>query len=149
MRWFLRILLNSAAVLSLAPFAFFALLTVQRHPLLIAGRGERVCWYVPYWNMERPPDIFADGWPIVGQTDIKGLELYYVKVSNGKQASWNVWIDAWAPAVVTGLLPAAYAVGSYRRWRRRRYRPGLCVVCGYDLRATPDRCPECGKSPRS
>ena len=46
------------------------------------------------------------------------------------------------PAILFALLPA-YTIFNQTR-NRRRTRTGRCIACGYDLRASNDRCPECG-----
>jgi hypothetical protein len=53
-----------------------------------------------------------------------------------------VLLRFWFLALLFGICPTLWL-----QWRRRQQRlasAGSCLECGYDLRATPDRCPECG-----
>ena len=47
---------------------------------------------------------------------------------------------------ILGIPVLLIALAYLRRdkWLERRKR-GLCVRCGYDLRESPERCPECGE----
>jgi hypothetical protein len=57
-------------------------------------------------------------------------------------AKEGVSFPCWLMVIVL-VLPMSRIFASVSR-RTRRKRRGLCNECGYDLRATPNRCPECG-----
>ena len=51
-------------------------------------------------------------------------------------------LSFWDVSFLFAALPGLWIVQRIRH--RRHSAAGLCPTCGYDLRATPDRCPECG-----
>ena len=52
------------------------------------------------------------------------------------------------PPLAIVLTVATFYLLRYRKIMRR-IEHGHCVRCDYDLRATPDRCPECGWVPKN
>jgi hypothetical protein len=55
--------------------------------------------------------------------------------------SYQFEISPWSLAI------AAVLVAFLSLRKRTVFRPGTCASCGYDLRATPALCPECGAIP--
>ncbi len=59
----------------------------------------------------------------------------------------SIVFPMWFTALVLAIAPALGLRTVRRRWREARWaRRGFCTKCGYDLRASPERCPECGEA---
>jgi hypothetical protein len=125
---------------------------VQRETL--AGTASALEERTQRWRarLERPIRL-ESGPPIIpqGRTMTYVLESLWDFASGtaaapvppaGRMVASYVLFPHWLPLVPVGAPAACWA---WRRWTSRRWRRrGACRRCGYDLRATPGRCPECG-----
>ena len=73
-------------------------------------------------------------------------------VQSGRGSSWTATMTTRYEFVGVRYLLLCFVLGITTAvvggarfvMRRREPRVGICPTCGYDLRASPDRCPECG-----
>jgi hypothetical protein len=84
--------------------------------------------------------------------ETRSLWLPYLGFDYAEFDQWygyNTKLYSYRLSYFTVMLPAAAVTLLWigirgREWYRRRHRPGFCAKCGYDLRASAGRCPECG-----
>jgi len=73
-------------------------------------------------------------------------DLRYFPPGRVDLAADRTWMAPfWSLILIVWLVPALSLSRILRS--RHRHAPGVCAHCGYDLRASPERCPECGAAP--
>jgi len=105
----------------------------------LPGRSSERRWGHSSWP--RANDESAWRWLGPRWWDRMGFGHYVGFNTVGQRVDQFVF-PLYAVVLLTAVPPALVLVRHIRA--RRRSRAGLCPRCGYDLRATPDRCPECG-----
>ena len=113
----------------------FSVIDVPADPLL-----HGALWH------DEPPSYAEDVGRLPTPWQAAGF-MFVPQMPGATERGWAVAVPLWFLLLLFGARPAWQLLRG-RRERSRRSRLGLCARCGYDLRATPGRCPECGITPR-
>jgi hypothetical protein len=79
---------------------------------------------------------------------LRGYWTYYSMhrdLTGGNIDQFQLTFPCWSAELVALSLGLPWLLTRRKSLRARRLAAGLCPTCGYDRRATPDRCPECGR----
>jgi hypothetical protein len=101
------------------------------------GEGLRLAGGLAGWGFRWETMAIDDPRQLRGPAPYRALALWDIEVA----------VPWWFLMLVFAVAPARWA--RRRRRERREGVEGRCRGCGYDLRATPERCPECGLEPGS
>jgi hypothetical protein len=111
--------------------------------MAISRNGRLDLLYHAAWPGEPGFTHIPSSTRVRGGTD-EGRRL--LGIGGGRLPSGAVFINLpyWLLTILFAL-PAALGIRS--ALRRRHAMRGLCPACGYDMRANPARCSECGHAP--
>jgi hypothetical protein len=94
-----------------------------------------------YWSLSEIPTTFSPSGEGFGTVHFSRFGFRLWTGRDYGRFYVNVFIPMWFASLALSILPA---VRLSARLRQSSVDEGLCQNCGYDLRATPERCPECG-----